>query len=248
MVNMGKIGFSNYAINKKGYIFSLVVKRMLEGTVCLYGYRVFTLKDDNGKARKMKHHRLLAMMFIDGDHSLHINHKDGNKLNNNLDNLEWVTIAENNRHAIKEGLNSRYSEFNKHPEKHQIKHDYNEKGTAFLTEEDVHLVCQMAEDGYRLCDISGITGFDFYVLSNLLRGKHPTKVHILNQYDISKVKKTTRMSPESVIEICELLLQDLSMNTVAKITGKHPQSISNIRNGVTYKSISHKYEFSLLDK
>lgn len=50
-------------------------------------------------------HRLVAEKYIPNpDNKKQINHKDGNKLNNNADNLEWVTNQENRNHAIKEGL------------------------------------------------------------------------------------------------------------------------------------------------
>jgi hypothetical protein len=50
-------------------------------------------------------HRLVAQAFCDG-HSdeLSVNHKDGNKLNNCFDNLEWATHSENIKHAFRTGL------------------------------------------------------------------------------------------------------------------------------------------------
>lgn len=56
--------------------------------------------------RKQKHllvHRLVAEMFLPGRKE-QINHKDGNKLNNNIDNLEWCTRSHNIIHAYKHGL------------------------------------------------------------------------------------------------------------------------------------------------
>ena len=50
-------------------------------------------------------HRLVARAFCDGyEDSLQVNHKDGDKLNNNADNLEWVTCSENVKHAFDTGL------------------------------------------------------------------------------------------------------------------------------------------------
>ena len=54
-------------------------------------------------------HRLKAIGFCENTtgmdvEELQVNHKDGNKLNNNLDNLEWVTQADNIRHAYRTGL------------------------------------------------------------------------------------------------------------------------------------------------
>lgn len=50
-------------------------------------------------------HRLVALYFIDNPlNKKEINHIDGNKLNNNVNNLEWVTSSENKHHAIKLGL------------------------------------------------------------------------------------------------------------------------------------------------
>ena len=66
-------------------------------------YRVTLAK--NGKKKQVYLHRLLAKYFIPNPQNLpQINHKDGNKLNCDLENLEWVTVQDNVIHAYQHGL------------------------------------------------------------------------------------------------------------------------------------------------
>ena len=68
------------------------------------GYYETTLLK-NGKPKWIRTHRLVAMAFIPNlENKPQINHKDGNKLNNCVENIEWVTNQENIDHAIKMGL------------------------------------------------------------------------------------------------------------------------------------------------
>ena len=57
----------------------------------------------NGVSKDLYAHRMVAETFIPNNDLLKdcVNHIDGNKLNNSINNLEWVTKGENNRHAIK---------------------------------------------------------------------------------------------------------------------------------------------------
>ena len=56
---------------------------------------------------------MMAFCPVENMEKLEVNHIDGNKRNNNLDNLEWCTSSENQKHAYKMGLNKlRYGENN----------------------------------------------------------------------------------------------------------------------------------------
>lgn len=69
-----------------------------------YGYAHLSLTKD-GIAKRVWLHRLVAEAFIPNPDNLpQVNHKDGNKVNNNVENLEWCTIRDNLLHSFRTGL------------------------------------------------------------------------------------------------------------------------------------------------
>jgi len=67
------------------------------------GYVVFRISVD-GVRKHLRAHRLMANAWLGVHDDLVVNHIDGNKRNNSLNNLEWCSVAENNKHAIISGL------------------------------------------------------------------------------------------------------------------------------------------------
>ena len=65
------------------------------------GYLIVSFCVDGVKSNHTVH-RLVARAFIENElNKPQVNHKDGNKHNNNIDNLEWVTVSENGLHAYR---------------------------------------------------------------------------------------------------------------------------------------------------
>lgn len=95
---------SFYTFHRDGRIFSHNRRKFLQPDTST-GYAVVALKGEKGKYRKTSVHREIAKRFVPNPNNLPcVNHKDGNKLNNHADNLEWCTHKENTRHAINTGL------------------------------------------------------------------------------------------------------------------------------------------------
>ena len=114
------------------------------------GYMRVSLMKKGGGTTSIQYHRLLMMLFkpTENMEKLQINHIDGNKENNALDNLQWVTPQENIHHAIKTGLTD-FSYLQ--GEKTNFSH---------YTEKDAKLVIDLLKSNkYTDKEISKITGF-----------------------------------------------------------------------------------------
>jgi hypothetical protein len=87
---------SNFGnVKNKSMVLSLRTNR---------GYKYITLYKD-GKTTSKAVHRLVAISFIPNKkNKSEVNHKDGDKQNNRIDNLEWCTPSENSKHAYATGL------------------------------------------------------------------------------------------------------------------------------------------------
>ena len=93
---------SNYLIYSDGSVYSKYSKKFLSPSLSS-GYYTVSLQVGSEK-RKQRIHRLVALHFIknpDSSRCFAVNHKDGNKLNNNHLNLEWVTPQDNANHAVR---------------------------------------------------------------------------------------------------------------------------------------------------
>lgn len=88
-------GYKNYYIEENGNVYNSNTNKYLKGSISEQGYKYYRLSCQNQKVRYYAH-RLVAEYFIPNpDNLLVVNHIDGNKLNNDISNLEWVTQSEN---------------------------------------------------------------------------------------------------------------------------------------------------------
>jgi hypothetical protein len=110
--------FSGYTIREDGVITSRF-GRTIKQQVSKNGYVRVELWE-GGKGRKYLVHRLLAKAFIPNPEGKpQVNHIDGDKTNNSLSNLEWVTQRENQLHAYRTGLQRGYKKPTKLSQSHK---------------------------------------------------------------------------------------------------------------------------------
>ena len=91
------IEFPNYEVSSLGNVKNIITGKVLKNSV-KGGYCHVSLTNENYK-KTLLVHRLVALAFIENpENKLEVNHKDKNKLNICVSNLEWMSRRENNIH------------------------------------------------------------------------------------------------------------------------------------------------------
>ena len=125
VIYQGKDYSGFYEVSNTGKLRNAKTKREVKLNIGKTGYYVYTGGLGSRKLRKtFKLHKCLMEAFVPNiQNKPFINHKDGNKLNNSFDNLEWCTGKENVQHSYDTGLRIEKTGAKRHGSK--------------LTEEDV---------------------------------------------------------------------------------------------------------------
>lgn len=100
-----------YEASETGEIRHSLNKNIRKARKNKYGYLQlnFSRNDGTGKSDTILVHRLIALTFLPNPNNLpEVNHIDGDKTNNNINNLEWCSISDNQKHAFKLGLQQTY--------------------------------------------------------------------------------------------------------------------------------------------
>lgn len=131
---------------------------------------------NNSKSTAKIIHRLVAKAFISNDFNKpQVNHIDGNKLNNEVSNLEWMSNSENQLHAYSLGLQpSRAGENN-------VK--------AKITDKSVTELKVLYNSGKTIVDISNIMNINVSIIRNIIYGRtwKTNTIEIIKRDDRKKV-------------------------------------------------------------
>lgn len=90
-----------YYITEDGKCYNEKTNNYLKGQIGKNGYKTFWITMPDGSKKRLYAHRLVAQAYIPNPfNKREVNHIDGDKTNNIVDNLEWVTPSENQQHCV----------------------------------------------------------------------------------------------------------------------------------------------------
>lgn len=194
----------------------------------LTGYHEISVYFGKDVGRKyFRLHRLVAEYFIPNpENKPFVNHIDGNKTNNCVQNLEWVTHAENMEHAKNFGLVKRAEDHH----------------NSVLSTPQVELVCKLLEQGYRNTEIAKTVNCKAHQVS-LIRSR-VCWTHISCKYNIPK--RSRSLGDSTIKWICQRLVEKKSVKEILEASTNKiltEDIIKDIKRRRIYKDISKEFNF-----
>lgn len=194
---------TKYLINEYGDVFYPKLNRHI-ATCEVSGYLRLWIGCDDGSKAQFLVHRLVAITFLDNpEDKEQVNHKDGNKKNNHISNLEWASRQENMKHAFDTGLNSNVGEKN---------------GKARLSEKQVLEIYQLCLDGLTNGQIADMYGINKNMV-NLIKGKNSWGYLLKDLPDAKREKRSPMLTKEQKLRAKSLRESGMTSKQVAEMMG-----------------------------
>jgi len=122
-------------------------------------YKKYALSNGDGTYSYLLGHRIVALTFLENPNNYPVvHHKDGNKLNNNVINLEWCTHKYNTQEMVKAGKHYQFKKGNENP-------------SAKLTDHQVKGIFKLREINWSLTEIADLLNCSRSHISEILNGK-----------------------------------------------------------------------------
>lgn len=219
--------YDNYFVDKEGRVWNSKGKEKSQH-LSRDGYPCVMLwKDNKGTFKTV--HRFVAQAFIPNpENKPCVNHIDGDKANNKVENLEWVTYSENTIHAFETGL--------KIPEQGEDVHN------ASITNEQAHEVCRLLAEGRGPKEVSGITGIALHTVESISCRK--TWKSISDSYHFPRIRRAFKDS--TIHWICQQLeagVRNKDIVLASEDLKVDKNIVSKIKNKKRYTDISCQYDF-----
>lgn len=230
---------THYEVSNKGNVRNSNTGKILQPEVSNCGYLrvgIYYVKDNRRYHMHGSVHRLVAIAFIPNPDNLpEVNHKDGNKTHNWVENLEWSSSSDNDYHAYATGLKKKIYGENSHLHKY--------------SRDTIEKACKLMESGkYVLREISEMTEVPVRMLGFVRLRK--SWCNVSKNYHIENCKRShwydgSHYSMRQMENVFRLLSENkLSIYDISDRTGV---SVATIRNVVTHRKGLKQYE-SLYDK
>ena len=175
-----------YYITNDGKCYNSNTGNYLKGQVNhKNGYLSYNLTLPDGRKKRCYAHRLVAIAYIENkDNKKEVNHIDGNKLNNCIDNLEWVNSSENKQHALENELRKFDHVFCFSKDKKLVAEYLNIADAAAAAKISYNLIWQELHK-----EVKALSGGFYWsfspILEKTIEYKNTGKAKVVYQYDLN---------------------------------------------------------------